>query len=195
MFHSPIDAISRPVRLAAVLAGVLVLAGCAGMGNPFESSPPPAAAPLGRPSIAPSDIIGRWGIASYHREQDRARTEAAARGQCKQPYLISGGSAGGVMMLNHDSPNIVEHLIKATADNKTYLGPGPDPGGTDDREVLSFDGRVLQLKWVDPEVQSRYGIMVLVRCGAEGTAPPPAPRRAAVRAAAPPPPVMSPPAR
>ena len=194
MSHSPVEAISRRVRMAAVLAGVLVLAGCQGMGNPFESAPP-AAAPVGRPSIAPSDIIGRWGIASYHREQDRARTETAARNQCKQPYLISGGQAGGVMMLGHDSPNIVEHLIKATADNKTYLGPGAEPGGADDREVVSFDGRVLVLKWVDPEVQGRYGIMVLVRCGAEGTAPPPAPRRAAApaRAAAPPPPVMTPP--
>ncbi len=187
MSHLPVEAIARRGRLAAVLAGVLVLAGCAGMSNPFETSPPPPpAASQGRPSVAPSDIIGRWGIASYHREQDRARTEVAARGQCKQPYLISGGSAGGVMMLNHDSPNIVEHLIKATADNRTYLGPGADPAGADDREVLSFDGRVLTMKWVDPEVQSRYGIMVLVRCGAEGTAPPSAPRRAA----APPPQVM-----
>jgi hypothetical protein len=195
MFLSAAERVARRARYAAVLAGALALAGCAGMSNPFESSPPPAAAPVGRPSIAPSDIIGRWGIASYHREQDRARTETAARGQCKQPYVISGGGGGGVMMLNHDSPNIVEHLIKATADNKTYLGPGAEPGGADDREVLSFDGRVLTLKWVDPEVQSRYGIMVLVRCGAEGTAPPPAPRRAAApaRAAAPPPPVMRPP--
>jgi hypothetical protein len=32
------------------------------------------------------------------------------------------------------------------------------------------------LKWVDPEVAGRYGIMVLVRCG-EG-APPPAARTA-----------------
>jgi hypothetical protein len=190
MTYSPAT-IARRVRYAAVLAGTLVLAGCQGMGNPFESAPPPAAAPVGRPSIAPSDIIGRWGIASYHREQDRARTEVAARNQCKQPYLISGGQAGGVMMLGHDSPNIVEHLIKATADGKTYLGPGADPGGADDREVVSFDGRVLVLKWVDPEVQSRYGIMVLVRCGAEGTAPPP-PRRAAARPAAPPPVMRAP---
>jgi hypothetical protein len=35
----------------------------------------------------------------------------------------------------------------------------------DDREILSFDGRVLVLKWVDPEVAGRYGTMVLVRCG------------------------------
>ena len=173
MSHSVARAVPRPIRYAAILIGALALAGCQGMSNPFESAPPPAAAPAVRPSIAPSDIIGRWGIASYHREQDRARTEVAARGQCKQPYLISGGQANGVMMLNHDSPNIVEHLIKASADGKTYLGPGADPAGADDREVVSFDGRVLVLRWIDQEVAGRYGIMVLVRCGAEGTAPPP----------------------
>ena len=72
------------------------------------------------------------------------------------------------MMLNHDSPNIVEHMIKASTDGRTYVGPGDQPGGENDREVVSFDGRVLVLKWVDPEVAGRYGTMVLVRCGAEG---------------------------
>jgi hypothetical protein len=42
--------------------------------------------------------------------------------------------------------------------------------------VVSFDRNVLLLKWVDPEIAGRYGIMVLVRCG-EG-APPPAARTA-----------------
>src|SRR5262245_61740883 len=107
----------RACRPAAfVLIAGLALAGCQGSGSSFgnfgswfdSSPPPPPGAAAGRPSIAPSDIIGRWGIASYHRDQDRPRTEAAAQGQCRQPYVISGGSAGGVMMLNHDSPNIVE---------------------------------------------------------------------------------------
>ncbi len=162
-----------------VLAAGLALGGCqsgtSSFGSWFDSSsssqPPPP--PGGRPSVAPSDIIGRWGIASYHRDADRQRTEAAAQGQCRQPYVISGGTAGGVMMLNHDSPNIVEHAIKASADGKTYVGPGDQPGGSDDREVMSFDGRVLILKWVDPEVAGRYGTMVLVRCGAEGARPAP----------------------
>lgn len=161
-------------RCALILIAGLALAGCetsGGMGGWFSSSPPPPPAPAVRPSIAPSDIVGRWGIASYHRDQDRPRTEAQARNQCIRPYLISQGSAGGVMMLNHDSPNIVEHQIKANVDGKTFIGPGGEPGGPDDREVVSFDGRVLVLKWVDPEVAGRYGIMVLVRCGAEGTAP------------------------
>ncbi len=37
--------------------------------------------------------------------------------------------------------------------------------------MLSFDGKVLVLKWVDPEVAGRYGIMVLVRCGSEPATP------------------------
>ena len=51
--------------------------------------------------------------------------------------------------------------------------------------MVTFDGRVLVLKWMDPEVQGRYGTMVYVRCGAQGTKPPaparkkPAPKPAA----------------
>ena len=34
--------------------------------------------------------------------------------------------------------------------------------------MVSFDGRVLILRWMDPEVQGRYGTMVYVRCAPEG---------------------------
>ena len=61
--------------------------------------------------------------------------------------------------------------IKGSPDGRTYIGPGPEPAGADDREVINFDGRVLLLKWVDPEVAGRYGIMVLVRCGSEPAPP------------------------
>ena len=174
----------RPV-LSAVLvpAGVLMLAGCTTGGsgsfgnfnNPFSSSssaPPPApAAAMIPPSVRPEDIVGRWGLASYHREQDRARTEAAARGQCSQPYSIERSPSGGVMMLGHDNPQKIDMTLKGSVEGKTYVGPGADPAGADDREVVTFDGRVLILKWVDPEIAGRYGNMVLVRCSAEGSAP------------------------
>jgi hypothetical protein len=142
--------------------------------NPFSSSsPPPPAAPAMAavpPSVRPEDIVGRYGLASYHREQDRVRTQAAASGQCTQPYLINRSASGGVSMLGHDNPQVQDMTLKGSVEGKTYVGPGPDPGGADDREVVSFDGRVLILRWVDPEVAGRYGNMVLVRCGAEGTA-------------------------
>lgn len=165
------------LRMSAVVvtAGV-ALAGCSGTMPSFSSfgggdpAPPPAAAPagpVGQPSIRPDDIVGRWGIASFHKPEDQPRTEAAARGQCSQPYVINRGSEG-VAMLGHDNPQVQDMMIKASADGRTYIGPGPEPGAADDREVTSFDGRVLVLKWVDPEVAGRYGTMVLVRCGAPG---------------------------
>jgi hypothetical protein len=55
---------------------------------------------------------------------------------------------------------------------KNYIGPGPYPG-VEDREVASFDGQVLILKWVNPEVAGRYGIMVLARCGSPALRLPP----------------------
>src|SRR5215470_1830793 len=103
---------------------------------------PTPAAPLVPPSIRAEEIVGRWGLASYHRDQDRPRTEAAARSQCTQPYAIEASPSGGVMMLGHDSPKVQDMTLKGSVEGKTYIGPGGDPAGADDREVVSFDGRV-----------------------------------------------------
>jgi hypothetical protein len=174
----------RRYSLSVVLlpAAMMTLAGCSSfnLSNPFSSAapppPPPAPAAL-PPSLRAEDIVGRWGFSSYHRDQDRARTEVAAKGQCTQPYMISR-SAAGVMMLGHDNPAVQDMTLKGSVEGKTYIGPGSDPAGADDREVVSFDGRVLILRWVDPEIAGRYGTMVLVRCAPEGT---PSPRTARAR--------------
>ena len=50
------------------------------------------------PAFPPQDIVGRWGLAAYHKDEDRARIEVAAANQCKQPYVITLGPTGGVMM-------------------------------------------------------------------------------------------------
>ena len=39
-----------------------------------------------------------------------------------------------------------------------------------DREIISFDGRTMVLRWMDPEVAGRYGTGVYVRCAPEGVA-------------------------
>lgn len=163
----------RPVLFACVLSASLpMLAGCGSISNPFAASTAaPVAAPVVPASVHAEEIVGRWGLASYHREQDRARTEAAAKSQCTQPYTIEASASGGVMMLGHDNPKVQDMALKGSVEGKTYIGPGGDPAGADDRQVVSFDGRVMILKWVDPEVAGRYGTMVLVRCGAEGASP------------------------
>ena len=70
------------------------------------------------------------------------------------------------MMHLADQSKPSELALKGAPGGKTFVGPqGEPPGSTQDREVVSFDGRVLILRWMDPEVQGRYGTMVYVRCG------------------------------
>jgi len=167
-----------PLPSALVLALLaLGLAGCSGgsISNPFSTSEqaplPPAQEnlPSMPPAFPPQDIVGRWGLAAFHKVEDRARTEAAAGDQCKQPYIITLGPSGGVMMHLADQATPTELRLKGAPGKRTFIGPAEDPpGGQQDREVVSFDGRVLALRWIDSEVQGRYGTMVYVRCGPEG---------------------------
>ena len=154
--------------MAIVVLSGLALGGCAGTGTPgmvdTPAAPPPVVQAMPA-SIRAEEIIGRWGYASYHKDADRARTETAARGQCSHPYVIGRGASGGVLMLMHDSPKQQELTLKGGPGGKNYIGPPGEAGQAEDREVLSFDGRVLQLRWIDPEVAGRHGTAVLVKCG------------------------------
>jgi hypothetical protein len=142
-----------------------------------EKPPQPEVVPTLPPAFPPQDIVGRWGLAAYHKDEDRPRIEAAAAQQCKQPYVITLGSTGGVMMHLADQATPTELRLKGAPGGKTFVGPeGDPPGSPQDREVLAFDGRMLILRWMDPEVQGRYGTMVYVRCGAEGAKRPAKPK-------------------
>jgi hypothetical protein len=172
---------SNRLRLSgATLASLaaMLLAGCAtqqiSWGGLSGSEPPPAAQPSGTllpASIPAADLVGRWGLAAYHKDEDRGRTEAAARGQCRQPYNIGRGPSGGVIMHLADQAQPTELSLKGGADGKNYIGPPNEPApGQLDREIVSFDGRVLITRFVDPEISGRYGTSVYVRCGAETVA-------------------------
>ena len=168
----------RPLMrpLGATVAGLaaMLLAGCASqtfsLGGP-SSEPAPvvqSAQPLPA-SIPAADLVGRWGLAAYHKEDDRARTEAAARGQCKQPYNIGRGPGGGIVMHLPDQAQPTELSLKGGPDGKNYIGPAEEPaGGARDREIVAFDGRVLITRFTDQEVAGRYGTSVYVRCAAAG---------------------------
>jgi len=152
--------------IASALA--LFLGACGSYSLPSLSSP--TAAP--EPSVAPElpatiradEIVGRWGLASYQNPNDRARTEVAARSQCKQPYVIGAGSAGGVMMHLADQATPQELRLKGSPSGKDYIGPSGPAGGEQDREIVSFDGRVLITRFIDKDAAVRYGNMVYIRC-------------------------------
>ena len=160
----------RDVRMFARLAALaLVLSACAQNAPPAVEAPPPPV-PEVPSSIRPEEVVGRWGYGAYHNDADRARTEAAARGQCGQPVVINRGPGGGVLMYLADSAQLQELFLKGSAGGRNFIGPPGPAGGPQDREVVAFDGRVMVLRWMNPEVQNRYGTSVYVRCGAEGTA-------------------------
>jgi hypothetical protein len=162
-----------PLPTLAVFAAGLLLAGCSGMSLPSFSSgdtpPPPPAEAAAMPSkYQPEEFVGRWGFTSYQKEADRARTVNTARGLCRSPYVIAKGPSGGIMMHQADQRQPSELRLKGSTDGKNYIGPDGPAGEAQDREILSFDGRVLITRYVDPDAANRYGNMVYVRCAARG---------------------------
>jgi hypothetical protein len=155
---------SLPTALALALLA-LALAGCA------TGGPEPATGPSSPPAFQPQDIVGRWGLAVYLKDEDRLRTEANAASQCKQPYEIPLGPTGGVMMHIGGQDKPEELRVKSGPGGKTYIGPEGPPGGWLDREVISYDGRMMILRWADPKVRDTYGTMVYVRCPPPGAKP------------------------
>ncbi|MET0537140.1 MAG: hypothetical protein ABWZ64_04190 [Xanthobacteraceae bacterium] len=156
----------RPDKLSWAGLGTLavLLAGCTTPAPQMDTTPVALPPPEMPAKVRASEIIGRWGYAAYHKPEDRPRTEANARGQCKQPFVIGQGPGGGVMMYLADSPQLQELRLKGTPSGRDYIGPAGQTPGPQDREIVSFDGRVMVLRYVDPEVDGRYGTGIFVRC-------------------------------
>jgi len=161
------------VSVASALAIFLGACGSMGLGNFGSSQPTTATEPGVEPempaTVHSEELVGKWGLASFQNPNDRARTEKQALAQCKQPYAIGAGQSGGVVMHLADQATPQELRLKGSQSGKNYIGPAGPPGGPDDREIISFDGRVLITRFVDKDAGTRYGNMVYVRCGPAGT--------------------------
>ena len=154
----------RERKLAPVIGiiGVLVLAGCTTSGDTAS----PAANAEAPAAFARERLIGQWGVASFHVDKDRPRTEREARAQCSQPYRIAKGPTDGVMMHVADDPKLYELRLKGDTAGRTYLGFEAPPGDPQDREILSATDKLMTMRFVDPDADRRYGTFVYVRCGA-----------------------------
>ncbi len=117
-------------------------------------------------AFARERLVGRWGIASYHTDKDRPRTEREARAQCSQPYTIAKGPTDGVMMHVADDAKLYELRLKGDRAGRTYVGFEAPPGDPQDREILSATNNLMTMRFVDPDANRRYGTFVYVRCGA-----------------------------
>jgi hypothetical protein len=160
-------------NLSIASALTLFLGACGGGGFSLPSLSSSSAPAASEPGMAPEvpatirsdEIVGKWGLASYQNPADRARTEKQAFAQCKQPYVIGAGQSGGVIMHLADQATPEELRLKGSQGGKNFIGPAGPAGGEQDREVVSFDGRVLITRFVDKDAATRYGNMVYVRCG------------------------------
>jgi hypothetical protein len=159
------------LALGAAALSALALSACStNTPAPEQAAVPVMTQPAIPSKYRPEEVVGRWGYGAFHKDEDLARTAAAARGQCGQPVEITRGPNGGVMMYLADSAQLQELQLKGSASGKNYIGPPGDAGGAQDREIVSFDGRTMVLRWMDPEVAGRYGTGVYVRCAPEGVA-------------------------
>lgn len=155
---------ARPPRVLGVASVVAVcaavLSGCSTVG---DVSAPSAGLPQ---AFATSNLVGSWGIASYRRDEDRSRVEAMAREQCRLPYVIAKGPTDGVLMHVADDPKLYELRLKGSPDGRTYLGFEAPPGHWQDREIVEHTPDLLVMRFVSPDVATRYGTFVYVRCTA-----------------------------
>lgn len=143
-----------------VVAMSLLLTGCVASLEENRS-----VAPTERPAAFRAEaLVGKWGLASFRNDKDRARVEAQARAQCKLPYAIARGPTDGVMMHVADDTKLHELRLKGGADGRTYLGFEAPPGDPQDREILSLTNGMMVMRFVDPDVNTRYGTFVYVRC-------------------------------
>ena len=153
----------RPaLNLSIAAAFAAVLGGCAGSQQAAVQEP--GVAPEMPATVRADQIVGRWGVASYQDPKDRTRVEAAAKAQCKLPYVITAGASGGVVMHLADEAAPQDLRLKGSPGGKNYIGPPGPAGGEKDREVVSVDSRLLITRFVDPDAAKRYGNMVYVRC-------------------------------
>lgn len=149
----------RSLIAIGLIAGLPLIASCTSSGQLEQKPEANAVLPS---TIPPEKLVGSWGLGAFHQEGARARTEAAARRGCNNPYKIARGPNGGLMMHLADARQPSELQLKGGPDGKNYIGPA-GPVGDADREI-TFDGNVVVMRWLDPEVASRYGTMVYVRC-------------------------------
>jgi hypothetical protein len=147
-------------RGGALALVCLISAFAVGCGGP--PTPTPA---IVAPAVSTDQLVGKWGFAAYHKDEDRARTIKEAAAQCNRPYVINKGPNGGLMMNLADQKELSELVLKAGPNGQTYLGSPGDAGTADDRIVSNVDANSFTTIWVDPDNASRYGTSVYVRCG------------------------------
>lgn len=153
------------ISLTMLVAGVIGLSACNTTDIAGTTTVAVLPIPPGPPVVVDIALLpGKYGLASYRDEKDRARTQAEAKSACGNPYVIAAGPQGGVLMHLPDQAQPTEVFVKTTPDGRSLIGPRGAIGLPQDRVVMYFQGGVLIAEWLDPSARERYGTMLFVRC-------------------------------
>jgi len=152
------------LRICAAFSALGLVAGLGGCNSAQQADPGAIGVPSLPSTVSADSLVGKWGVAAYHRDSDRPRTEGEARRQCSNAYTIKRGPNGGVIMHLADEAEPQELVLKGSASGVTYLGlPGPAATASD-REIVTISDNSFTVKWVSPDNSTRYGTMVYIRC-------------------------------
>jgi hypothetical protein len=117
------------------------------------------ALPASAQSPKTEDLVGRWGVAAYWNAADAQKVQAAARSACSQPYSITRGPGGGVMMFESFEGRPREMLVRGGQ----IVSASGETRQT--KDITSWTGSMLVFNYVDDEAKRKYGNMVFVKCG------------------------------
>ncbi len=79
-------------------------------------------------------------------------------------YHRPGAPPAASSCISADEATPQELRLEGSPSGKNYIGPPGPAGGEKDREIVSFDGRILVTRFIDKDAAVRYGNMVYVRC-------------------------------
>ena len=157
------------VNLGIASALSIFLGACGSMNLPSFSSPSAAPEPgararnAGEPFV-PDEIVGRWGLASLPNPNDPRAHRSRGAGAMQTALCDRSRRHRRRDHASADLATPQELRLKGSPSGKNYIGPPGPAGGEQDREIVSFDGRVLITRFTDKDAATRYGNMVYVRC-------------------------------
>lgn len=159
--NSRISGTGRVSIIAAIALATTVLASCTTT-DTLDTAPP-------QKETVKVDMMalpGDYGLAAYHRDEDAERTLNQAKIACSNPYTITAGANGGVMMHYVGQTQPSEIFLKTDNRGNTFLGPKGPTGIPQDREVVSYsDDGTLVVRWMDERAREVYGTLIYVPCG------------------------------
>ena len=152
------------LKVCPTAGAAVVLAAIAGGCSTGHAPDAPAPSAIPTVTITAADLPGKWGLASFRKDEDRERTQIEAKNACGNPYVVKAGPNSGVMMHLADQTEPSELFLKVDSRGNTFLGPPGPPQVSQDRWIESYADNVMIMQWVDPGVRERYGTMLFVRC-------------------------------